>query len=387
MLLSRTSTSLLLALIGFGTFFWRAPASTAFPAFLHPVPVARGMSVAPVFSSHVIPNLATAHAHAASQVELPDGRIMAFWYGGTREGAQDVAIYQATFDPNTEKWSEQRAVATREKTRSAFRGYAKKIGNAVAVMDRKEVLWLFYVSTSVGGWGTSSINVMTSADLGKTWSAPGRLIASPFLNISHLVKGAPVLLADGSIGLPAYHEFAGGKFSEWLHIGMDKQVINRSRITSGGYAIQPSIVPLADRQAMVFMRDSGRDAKRVHASFTNDAAKTWSPSYTIPVKNPNAAVAVQRISEYELIMVFNDDEEERHNLTLAYSSDAGQHWRNIAVLENEQGLVPAGTKEREYSYPYLLQAKDSTIHLLYTWHTTHIKHLYFNQAWLRERTK
>jgi len=374
---------LLWVAISFGVFFWRAPGSMAFPAFLQPSEVKEGHSAEPLFGSQVIPNVKTGHAHAASQVELPDGRVMGFWYGGSREGAQDVAIYQAIFDPQSRKWSEQTAVVTRAQTLAAYGGYAKKIGNAVATIDRDYTLWLFYVNT-LGGWATSSINVITSKDLGITWSEPVRLVASSFFNLSYLVKGAPVLLADGSIGLPVYHEL-GGKFSEWLHVGLDKQVSGKSRITSGRNAIQPSIVPLSDQYAMAFMRDSAERARRVHVSFTENGAKTWSSAYTIPVKNPNASVAVQRISEKELIMVFNDDEEERHNLTLAYSSDAGKNWRNIATLEDEQGVVPTEAKEREYSYPYLLQTRDQTIHLLYTWHTTHIKHLYFNQAWLRQR--
>jgi len=385
MLLPRIVPGYLWVLIGFGAFFWRAPAHSTFPDFRYKAPAADAASSEPVFGSEMIPNVRTRHVHAASHIELPDGRIMAFWYGGEREGAKDVAIYQAAFDPQSKQWSTPIAVVTREQTQAAYQVYVKKIGNAVATIDSANTLWLFYVTTAIGGWATSSINVMTSEDLGLSWSNPTRLMAAPLFNISHLVKGNPIELADGTIGLPAYHQ-AGGKFSEWLHIGKDKQVINKSRITSGTYAIQPSIVVLSERQAVAFMRDSGEVSKRVHVSVTNDGAKTWLPSQNLSIKNPNAAVAVQKLSKNELILVFNDDEEERHNLTLAYSGDQGKNWRNIATLENEQGLVPAEAEEREYSYPYLIRTKNNTFHLLYTWHTTHIKHLYFNQAWLRQHT-
>lgn len=76
---------------------------------------------------------------------------MGFWYGGSREGAQDVAIYQAIFDPRSQQWSQPAVVVTREETIAAYGGYAKKIGNAVATIDRNHTLWLFYVNTSVGG--------------------------------------------------------------------------------------------------------------------------------------------------------------------------------------------------------------------------------------------
>ncbi|UWN51179.1 hypothetical protein ASALC70_03404 [Alcanivorax sp. ALC70] len=37
--------------------------------------------------------------HAASMVELPDGRLRAFWFAGKREGGPDVGIHSAVFDP------------------------------------------------------------------------------------------------------------------------------------------------------------------------------------------------------------------------------------------------------------------------------------------------
>jgi hypothetical protein len=41
--------------------------------------------------------------HAASAIELLDGRIAAFWFAGWAEGAEDVGIYTASFDGSA--WS------------------------------------------------------------------------------------------------------------------------------------------------------------------------------------------------------------------------------------------------------------------------------------------
>ena len=43
-------------------------------------------------------------------------------------------------------------------------------------------------------------------------------MTSPFVNVSTLVRSNPFRYADGSIGLPAYHEFIG-KFAELIRIG------------------------------------------------------------------------------------------------------------------------------------------------------------------------
>ena len=67
--------------------------------------------------------------HAASLVELGDGKIRAFWYAGTDEGTQDVTIQTAVFDPGTGNWSSERMVASRETTQRALFRYVKKLGN------------------------------------------------------------------------------------------------------------------------------------------------------------------------------------------------------------------------------------------------------------------
>ena len=45
-----------------------------------------------------------AASHASTVVELKDGRLLAAWFGGTAEGAKDVAIWSAR--QTAEGWSE-----------------------------------------------------------------------------------------------------------------------------------------------------------------------------------------------------------------------------------------------------------------------------------------
>ncbi|MBK8889539.1 MAG: exo-alpha-sialidase [Dechloromonas sp.] len=56
--------------------------------------------------------VAAPSAHAATLAELPDGRIAAAWFAGTREGAADVAVWFSTLNRGT--WSTPRQIATRE---------------------------------------------------------------------------------------------------------------------------------------------------------------------------------------------------------------------------------------------------------------------------------
>lgn len=48
----------------------------------------------PVYTSRALTPHPTKIVHAGQAVALPDGRIAAFWFGGTKEGRTDIRIYR-----------------------------------------------------------------------------------------------------------------------------------------------------------------------------------------------------------------------------------------------------------------------------------------------------
>ena len=48
-----------------------------------------------------LPDTGAASVHAASLIALKDDSLRAFWFAGSREGAADVVINSAVFDPHT----------------------------------------------------------------------------------------------------------------------------------------------------------------------------------------------------------------------------------------------------------------------------------------------
>ena len=44
-----------------------------------------------------------------------------------------------------------------------------------------------------------------------------------------------------------------------------------------------------------------------------------------------------------------------------------------------------GSCRYEYSYPFLLQARNGDFHVVYTWNRAFIKHVHFTPAWLAQR--
>lgn len=360
--------------------------------------------------------------HAASVTELQDGRLLSVWFGGSREGASDVNIYGAYFDPATQQWGDNQILASRPSTHKAMGRTIRKLGNPVVSQAPDGKLWLFYVSVSLGGWGGSAINASYSTDAGVSWTTPTRLITSPFTNISTLVKGAPVYYQDGSIGLPVYHEFIG-KFAELLRLDANGTVLDKARISHGKHSLQPVVVPTNPEQAVALMRYSGSAPKRAMLSRTETGGEYWPAPHKTAQANPNSALTALRLADGSIIAVMNDLDDGRHRLGLLRSVDDGENWQLIARLEGdeeyygatlpradytpiiEQDFLESGgpiadTRWETYSqrldkricdddlcrfiydYPFLIQGKNGTFHLVYTWNKSFIKHLQFNQAWL-----
>ncbi len=393
------------------------PASALFQM---PAIAVRGSQTSPSMQSHFVSTTQNIHTHASSLVELSDGRIRAFWFAGSREGAEDVEILSAVYDPVKEAWGPEHSIANREGTQRSLLRYVKKLGNPVAERAADGTLWLFYVTVSLGGWAGSSITAITSKDDGTTWSPARRLITSPFTNISTLIKGTPFLYSDGTMGLPVYHEFIG-KFGELLRINNNGEIVDKQRLSSGKSTLQPVILIKNPQQALVLMRYSGASPARVVATATDDAGQHWNVPAKIALANPDAAIAGTVLPDGRMLVVLNDIETGRDALSLLVSADGGTTWKSIYRLEDQRGkptelagymqairelakatepsitdvtgYAKSAQKNKceakkcgfEFSYPYLVQTHNGDFHLVYTWNRSFIKHVRFTRAWLDQR--
>ena len=376
---------------------------------------------APQFASDFASSATDRFVHAASVAALPDGRLLSVWFGGSREGAGDVNIFGAFYDPAARRWGEERVLATTRGTGLALQRFVRKLGNPVVSQAPDGKLWLFYVSVSMGGWAGSALNASHSLDGGASWSAPRRLITSPFFNISTLVKGTPFYYRDGSIGLPVYHEFLG-KFAELLRLDGDGNVLDKARISHGKHSLQPVIVASGPADAVALMRYAGEHPKRLLTSHTRDGGRHWQRPGKVAVANSNAAVAAVRMPNGAILGVMNDLDDGRHRLSLLVSRDDGDSWQRLTELEDSadfggdrvprQTYTPALQQKMLHSssrspslwaryrakldrrvcsdsgcrfvfdYPFMIQAPDGEYHIVYSWNKSFIKHVRFNQAWV-----
>ena len=343
--------------------------------FVEPKPAPAPPS-APFFQTEFIPaDPLVPSVHVASVCEASDGRLCAAWYGGAHEGARDVNIFWSKRLPGEGKaWSKPEVLVSRSAAMRDLRRPIKKLGNAVLFAGGAGQLRLIYVSVSIGGWSTSSLNVKSSFDDGQTWLPSQRLTLSPFFNLSELVKNNPGELSDGGWAIPIYHECLG-KFPEilWLKETAAGLSWRKSRICGGRSALQPALVPLNQTTAVAFLRDYS-PVRKIHLTRSTDAGRNWSSPQPIALPNSDSGLDALRLADGRILLAFNDSATGRENLSLALSGDGGQTWLVRTILESGTG--------QEFSYPYLIQTKDGQIHLVYTYERKAIKHAAFNLTWL-----
>ena len=329
-----------------------------------------------------LPDTGAASVHAASLIALKDGAIRAFWFAGSREGAPDVVINSAVYDPQSANWSAPTVVIDRLGAQSGLSRYIAKLGNPVPSRMADGRMQLFFVTVSIGGWAGSSISTMISDDEGLTWGRPQRLISSPFFNLSTLVKSPALQFADGRLGLPAYHEWIG-RFGEFLRIEA-AQVIDKRRMSSGRSAIQPVVFVNDPQTATALFRQTRSSglAKQIPVSQTLDAGQTWHGSEDLTIANPNSAVAGLTLENGIRLLALNNIEAGRYRLVLLMKPAQSDQWQVVRVLEDEESLP--NEQRKEFSYPYLISANGDDVHLVYTWDRKKIRHVYFSPAWLMQ---
>ncbi len=295
--------------------------------------------------------------HASTIVETDQG-LVAAWFGGTREGAEDVGIWMSRQAAG--EWTEPFEVATGLQAD----GTRYPCWNPVLFAAPDGAVTLFYkVGPSPRLWWGES---RTSRDAGRTWSEAERLpdgILGP-------IKNKPVRLVDGSIISGSSTE-TDERPSTWrIHFersidgGRSWSVVRPAAAPDGAeiQAIQPSILihPGGRLQAVGRTRSG-----RVFETWSDDDGRSWSPVTLTALPNPSAGTDAVTLRSGRHLIVYNHTARGRSPLNVAVSQD-GLTWEAALVLEREAG---------EYSYPAVIQTSDGLVHVSYTWRRERIRHV------------
>jgi predicted neuraminidase len=206
-----------------------------------------------------------------------------------------------------------------------------------------------------------------------------------------MTRAHPVLLGSRRLMVPLYHDgfsFSLMAFTEdWGHTWQTSTPL------VGAGNIQPSIVQRRDGSLYTLMRDNGPPPKKLMQSESVDFGQTWSAVSDSELPNPGSGADLIALKDGDWVWVGNDTEIGRHQLAVKFSKDEGRTWECTKYLEKE----PPGAESGSYHYPSVVQGRDGTIHVSYSYHLNRhdlakdvdgdpaaksIKHAHFNKAWI-----
>ncbi|MCA9257319.1 MAG: exo-alpha-sialidase [Phycisphaerales bacterium] len=279
--------------------------------------------------------------HGVTVVELANHELLAAWY--SYEGPHELdgaSIFTAKLPVGSDEWT----------TPTRIEGLPDRSANPLLFIDGDTIHLLFAYVPQM--WWSATLMQCDSTDGGATWSAPRDIGAG----LGGNVRNPPILFDDGSWLLPAYSDF-------WLHGFLLRSTdgTNWTRgttwIAEGDNALlQPAIARSDDAESLLMVARN-RGGHRIDASASNDLGVNWTRPIETEFPNPDSAVALARLSDHSLLMVFNDSGEDRTPLVAVRSTDGGATWGDRRVLADD---------EREFSYPTIVESSERGLMVFYS---------------------
>ena len=201
-------------------------------------------------------------------------------------------------------------------------------------------------------------------------------------------KNKAVLLDNNRIVIPFYSDGFGFSLMAITDDGGQHWTFSEPLVAPG--CIQPSIAKKADGTLVAYMRDNGPPPKRLHVSESPDNGITWRGVRDSQLPNPGSGADVVTLRNGHWVLAYNDGKigNGRRNLAVSISTNEGESWDYTSHLEIENrkdGVLVQG------SYPSIIEGKDGTIHIIYSYHfkdksrgepNETIKYARINEAWV-----
>ncbi|HMO63945.1 MAG TPA: exo-alpha-sialidase, partial [Verrucomicrobiota bacterium] len=345
-------------------------------------------SAAPYFASGLIFPPEHWHNHGSSIVETPRGGLLVCWFHGSGERtADDVRILGARRPAGAERWSEPFEMADAP-------GFPDT--NCAMFVDPDGRLWLLWPVILANLWESALMRYRIASDFEgdgpPRWTANELLLVKPgpefaaavthwlpqaeaalaaaaawpardreearryldvlrdratdkgFLRLGWMTRSRPFVLDGRRLIVPLYHD---GFSCSLMAVSHDWGAAWRfSPPLLGGGNIQPSIVPRTDGSLYTLMRDNGPPPARLLQSSSHDGGLTWTPVTDSEFPNSGTGAEIIRLHNGHWLLVNNDTETGRHQLTVMISPDEGRTWPWRRHLERDEP-IPRGTERGE----------------------------------------
>lgn len=352
--------------------------------------------------------------HAAFIEVLDGGGLACLWFGGTLEGKSDISIYGSVLLPGADRWGPVVQLSD-DAERSEQ--------NPVLARNPDGRLQLFHTAQPAGNQDECLLRVRDIQLDGDRLRGGEPLVLD--LPRGTFVRARFVERADGGWMVPVFRcipkpglRWNGSHDTAGVAVSFDKgESWTLDEVPGSIGSVHMTIVPLDGGHMVAFYRR--RQSDFVHRSESRDGGLTWSAPEPTDVPNNNSSINVIHLTDGRLAMVCNptsaatspdrrvslyDEIEEgddrpdasggcapvwgvpRAPLTLCVSSDGGRTWPLRRVVDDSPGTCLTNNsvdgRNKELSYPYLLEGKDGELHVAYTYFRRAIKYVRLPSGWI-----
>ena len=304
--------------------------------------------------------------HASTLLKIGPDRFLAAWFGGTKEGNGDVAIWFTR--GNEEHFEEPKILAQSEEAH----------WNPVLFrVDEKKIIIFYKVGNEISKWRTM---YRVSEDNGETFGEEKELDQGG----RGPVRNKPIRLKSGRILAPgsteqgiwkAFVDRSDDDGKTWNKsqevaisqleyksgertVGKDDSSIPVSEQSFYGRGvIQPTLWESIPDQVHMLLRST---EGMIYRSDSKDGGDTWTEAYATELPNNNSGIDMIRSKDGKLFLVYNPigvNWGDRTPISLVVSKDDGKTWEKIRDLSTGEG---------EFAYPAIIQDEDF-LYITYTY--------------------
>ena len=329
------------------------------------------------------PDMIAYEGQLGHMATLKDGGIVSAYTAYLPDSVQrldtdnpEIPVYLRTSRDNGLTWSAPHSAFAYP----AGKGVAGACFPLVAPDGTLHVLALRYykIGADLAGESKSHSTVLhsASADGGKTWTEihnvdygkpyTGALNSAIALNSGRLllVLSCPSDRYEGRSVCVSTSSDDGGV--TW-HPGSQEIIVPDGELSGHPGALEPVVVELLDGRIWMIIRTQ---TGCFHQAYSTDGGATWSEPTQTRFQAPNAPAALCRLADKRIVLCWNDtsqypvgiDSNQRQFLHLAISDDDGETFsRSKEIARRREG----DRKETGVNYPFLCQAPDGRILVLY----------------------